>query len=156
MDIADMPGHLIRRLQQIAVAVFHAELTAIGSDLTPVQYAALRTIAERPGLDQASLASLIAYDRVTIGGVVERLASKGLIAREVSARDRRARVLTIVPKGRALLDMVEPGVIKAQETMLGGLDETETAEFMRLLRKASAARNESSRAPLRRTTADAD
>lgn len=153
-DLANMPGHLIRRLQQIAVAVFQAELTAIGSDLTPVQYAALRTIAERPGLDQASLAGFIAYDRVTIGGVVERLASKGLIAREVSDKDRRARVLTIGPKGRDLLDMIEPSVRKAQEMMLSGLDETEAAEFMRLLRKASEARNESSRAPLRRPNAD--
>ncbi|WEX10881.1 MarR family transcriptional regulator [Chelativorans sp. AA-79] len=153
-DLADMPGHMIRRFQQIAVAVFQSELGAVGSDLTPVQYAALRTIDERPGLDQASLAALIAYDRATIGGVVERLVSKGLIAREVSARDRRARVLTIAPKGRDLLDAVEPSVQRAQAAMLDGLDEAEAVEFMRLLRKAVEAGNESSRAPLRRPERD--
>ena len=30
------PGFLARRFQQIAVAVFHAEVGAAGSDLTPV------------------------------------------------------------------------------------------------------------------------
>ncbi|CCF18338.1 putative transcriptional regulatory protein, MarR family [Pseudorhizobium banfieldiae] len=142
-DLIELPGHMIRRLQQIAVAVFQSELGAVGSDLTPVQYAALRTINERPGLDQATLAGLIAYDRATIGGVVERLLSKGLIVRDVNAIDRRARVLTIAPKGREMLDLVEPSVQRAQTVMLGGLDESEAAQFMRLLRKTITTGNES-------------
>jgi hypothetical protein len=36
----EMPGHLARRFQQIAVAVFLAEVEEAGFDLTPVQYAA--------------------------------------------------------------------------------------------------------------------
>jgi hypothetical protein len=32
-----MPGHLARRFQQIAVAVFLAEVEGAGYDLTPVQ-----------------------------------------------------------------------------------------------------------------------
>lgn len=153
-DLKEMPGHMIRRLQQIAVAVFQSELVAVGSDLTPVQYAALRTINERPGLDQASLAGSIAYDRATIGGVVERLLSKGLIAREVSATDKRARVLTIAPKGRGMLDRVEPSVQRAQAVMLGGLDELEAADFMRLLHKALTIGDESYGAPSRRPESD--
>ncbi|WP_338034719.1 MarR family winged helix-turn-helix transcriptional regulator [Jiella avicenniae] len=145
-----MPGHLIRRLQQIAVAVFQNELSAVGSDFTPVQYAALRTISEHPGLDQASVSAFIAYDRVTIGGVIERLVLKGVIEREISKKDRRARVLTITPKGRDLLERIAPSVSEAQRAMLSGLDEAETAEFIRLLRKAIDASNESGRAPLRR------
>lgn len=62
-----LPGHLIRRLQQIAVALFAARMAEAGLDLTPVQYAALSTIHDNPGVDQATLAGLIAYDRVTLG-----------------------------------------------------------------------------------------
>ena len=43
-DNNDMPGHLARRFQQIAVAVFLSEVQEAGSDLTPVQYAALAAI----------------------------------------------------------------------------------------------------------------
>ena len=76
-EVHAMPGHLIRRLQQIAVSVFTERVTKAGFDITPVQFAALSTIAENPGLDQASLAGLIAYDRVTIGGVVAGFAMFG-------------------------------------------------------------------------------
>ena len=94
-DNNDMPGHLARRFQQIAVAVFLAEVGEAGFDLTPVQYAALATIKANPGLDQVTLAGLIAYDRTTITGVVDRLVQKGLMARQESSRDRRARELKI-------------------------------------------------------------
>lgn len=148
-DVNDMPGHLIRRLQQIAVAVFHAEVAQAGFDLTPVQYAALARIRTNPGTDQATLAGLIAYDRTTITGVVDRLVQKGLLTREVSGRDRRARVLHITEEGLKVLSQIGPAVEEAQRIMLSGLSEDEAEDFMRLLRKATEAVNDLSRAPLR-------
>ena len=88
-DNNEMPGHLARRFQQIAVAVFLAEVEGAGFDLTPVQYAALAAIKLNPGIDQVTLAGLIAYDRTTITGVVDRLVQKGLLVRQASARVRR-------------------------------------------------------------------
>ncbi|WP_292685703.1 MarR family transcriptional regulator [Novosphingobium sp.] len=77
MDIYGMPGHLIRRLQQQSTQVFAARMREAGFDITPVQFAAMDALAARPGIDQATLAQLIAYDRATIGGVVDRLEGKG-------------------------------------------------------------------------------
>jgi DNA-binding MarR family transcriptional regulator len=145
----DMPGHLARRFQQIAVAVFLAEVEQAGFDLTPVQYAALAAISANPGIDQITLAGLIAYDRTTITGVIDRLVQKNLVVREASSRDRRARVLTITNDGKATLRAITPAVEAAQATMLRGLTAAEAKELMRLLRKAIAAGNELSRAPLR-------
>ena len=59
-DNNEMPGHLARRFQQIAVAVFLAEVEGAGFDLTPVQYAALAAIKLNPGIDQVTRAGLIA------------------------------------------------------------------------------------------------
>ena len=84
-DNNEMPGHLARRFQQIAVAVFLAEVGEAGFDLTPVQYAALSAIRTKPGIDQVTLAGLIAYDRTTITGVVDRLAQKGLLVTPAAA-----------------------------------------------------------------------
>ena len=147
-----MPGHLIRRLQQIAVGVFLSEAGAAGFDLTPVQYAALATVAAHPGMDQATLAGLIAYDRTTIGGVVDRLAQKGYVARHVSGRDRRARELSITEAGRDVLRDVAPAVANAQRVMLSGLNADESRALVALLQKATAAANDLSRAPLRTRT----
>lgn len=138
-SLHETPGHLIRRLQQIAVATFQKEVKAFQADLTPVQYAALRTIADRDGLDQATLAEAIAYDRVTIGGVVARLLAKGLIERRISSADRRARVLSVTGNGRALLRSIAPSVEQAQLLILDPLGEAERIELMRLLRKATSA-----------------
>lgn len=148
-DNNDMPGHLARRFQQIAVAVFLAEVGEAGFDLTPVQYAALATIKANPGLDQVTLAGLIAFDRTTITGVVDRLVQKGLTERRASPRDRRARELEITDEGRRTLRKITPAVESAQQIMLRGLSAKEGEELMRLLRKAIAAGNALSRAPLR-------
>lgn len=144
----EMPGHLARRFQQIAVAVFLAEVEAAGYDLTPVQYVALAVVEANPGVDQVTLAGLIAYDRTTIGGVVDRLVLKGLMTRQESSRDRRARELTITAEGRRTLRGSTPAVEAAQRIMLRGLTDKETSELVRLLKKAIAAGNELSRAPL--------
>jgi DNA-binding MarR family transcriptional regulator len=148
-----MPGHLARRFQQIAVAVFLAEIEAAGYDLTPVQYVALAVVDANPGVDQVTLAGLIAYDRTTITGVVDRLVAKGLITRRESSRDRRARELTITAEGQQTLRGSTPAVEAAQRIMLRGLSDKETKELVRLLQKAIAAGNELSRAPLQSAAA---
>ena len=149
----DLPGHLIRRLHQIAVSAFMSEVSAVGSDLTPVQFAALATLRDNPGLDQATLAGLIAYDRVTIGGVVSRLEKRGLLVRTTSDQDRRSRSLKLTTQGAALLDDLEGAVLRAQDLMLGGLTPGEKAIFMELLRKSADAGNTISRAPLKTASA---
>ena len=50
VDLDELPGHYIRRLQQIAVAIFLQETEATG--ITPVQYAALQMVCNQPGIDQ--------------------------------------------------------------------------------------------------------
>jgi MarR family transcriptional regulator, temperature-dependent positive regulator of motility len=148
-DARDMPGHLARRFQQIAVAVFLAEVEKAGYDLTPVQYAALAAVADNAGIDQVTLAGLIAYDRTTITGVVDRLVQKGFIGRHENSRDRRVRELKITDAGRRALRGITPAVEAAQRIMVRGLSERESKELVRLLQKAIAAGNELSRAPQR-------
>ena len=78
-DLHSKPGHLIRRAQQIAVAIFMEECA--GFDLTPVQYAVLVAIRENPGIDATRLSALIAFDRSTLGVVLERLEVRRLVKR---------------------------------------------------------------------------
>ena len=100
-----------------------------------------------------TLAGLIAYDRTTITGVIDRLVQKGLIKRRASSRDRRARELAVTDEGRRALRRITPAVESAQRVLLRGLSAKEGEELIRLLRKAIAAGNELSRAPLREVQA---
>src|SRR6516165_1435752 len=95
------PGHLIRRLQQIAVALFVAKCETL--DLTPVQYASLTVIRDVPDLDVTRLSSLVALDKATLAKVIERLEAKGWIVRESSGHDKRIKLLRITPNGRKVL-----------------------------------------------------
>ena len=145
IDLDSLPGHYIRRLQQIAVAVFLQETESHG--ITPVQYAALQSVQHQPGIDQRTLAATIGFDTRTIAGVIDRLETRGLLHREASAADRRVRQLQLTPEGETLLRAVAPGVLQAQVRMLEPLPKAERAEFMRMLRVLVTGNNELSRAP---------
>ena len=149
MDIHAMPGHLIRRLNQISVAIFSEHMARAGLHLTPVQFAALSAIRDHPGVDQATVSGLVAYDRATLGKVIDRLEARGLVLRETSPRDRRAKVLRLTPEGLAQLDRASPLVEALQPEIVAGLTEAEQAEFLRLLDKATMTGNTLSRAPLK-------
>jgi DNA-binding MarR family transcriptional regulator len=145
LDLESLPGHYIRRLQQIAVAIFIQETEAHG--LTPVQYGALQAVANTPGLDQRTLARTIGFDTSTMAGVIDRLEARGLMLRNASPTDRRVRRLTATPEGLALLARVQPDMLRAQDRMLAPLPTSERVEFMRMLRTLVDTNNELSRAP---------
>ena len=143
--LEEQPGYYIRRLQQIAVAIFLEETQAHG--ITPVQYAALYAVHEQPGLDQRTLASSIGFDTSTIGGVIDRLERRGLIERQASPTDRRVRLLQVTPEGQALLGEVIPGMLKTQQRILAPLSAAERPQFLAMLKTVVDANNALSRAP---------
>lgn len=142
-----MPGHLIRRLQQIASALFLDQAKAF--DFTPVQYAALVAIKAHPGLDQTTLCNEIALDRSTIGDVVSRLEKRGLINRTSGLADRRTKSLHITAAGSRMLREIEPAVEATQCLILAPLKANERSAFMQMLKHLVHLNNEHSRAPLR-------
>jgi DNA-binding MarR family transcriptional regulator len=135
MDSLDMAGHLIRRLHQHSTQIFFQRTQAAGFDLTPVQFAALDAIHTHPGIDQARVAELIAYDRATIGGVIDRLEQKGWIRRVVSEQDRRARELSLTIKGKRVRSALLPIVQDFQVEILQPLSGADRACFLELARR---------------------
>jgi DNA-binding MarR family transcriptional regulator len=141
------PGYLFRRMQQIAVAIFVEECKAF--DLTPVQYASLIAIRTHPGIDATRLSAVIAFDRSTLGNVIERLQTKGLIERKPAREDRRVRLLYLTRQGTALLRDIMPSVEKAQARMLQPLKPADRKTLLALLTQLVDLNNEASRVPLR-------
>ena len=141
------PGYLFRRMQQIAVAIFMEECRAF--DLTPVQYAALVAIRTHPGIDATRLSAVIAFDRSTLGSVIERLQAKQWIERKPAAEDKRVKLLHLTRAGAALLRDIIPSVDRAQERMLQPLKPADRKILMALLTQLVDLNNEASRVPLR-------
>src|SRR5258708_4971012 len=141
------PGHLIRRLQQIAAAIFMEETAEF--DLTPVQYAALIAVREHPDIDVTRLSSLIAFDRSTLGNVVKRLVAKRWLERRGGQPDRRIKRLRVTAAGRQLLEAIEPAVQRAQTRMLAPIPKGEQKRLVEQLKQLVEINNVHSRAPMR-------
>lgn len=145
-DLYGQPGHLIRRAHQIAVSMFYESL---GREVTPVQYAVLRMLQERPGIDQVTLARAVGLDTSTTADIAVRLEARGLITRELLARRQRRLLLT--DEGEKIMAGLISGVHNMRREMLSSLEADERLEFMRLLAKFVHLNNDQSRAPLRAT-----
>jgi len=141
------PGYLFRRMQQIAVALFMEECKAF--DLTPVQYAALIAIRTHPGIDATRLSAVIAFDRSTLGSVIERLEAKKLIERKPAAEDKRVKLLYLTRGGAGVLREIMPSVDRAQARMLQPLKPADRKTLLALLAQLVDLNNEASRVPLR-------
>lgn len=130
-DLFKLPGHLIRRVHQISTALFTEECSAY--DLTAVQYAALHSIRDNPGVDATRLSSLIAFDRSTLGDVLTQIEGKGWILRKPSPSDARVKLLYIAPVGLEMLRRVERGVQRVQKRLLAPLAREDRELLVRLL-----------------------
>lgn len=145
IHVDDQPGHLIRRLHQIAVGIFVQETESLG--ITPMQYAALQTVVQQPGMDQRSLSRAIALDASTTGGVVDRLEARQFIERRTSPADRRVRLLHVTEAGLVLLHQITPMMLQAQQRILSPLTPSQQTQFMEMLGVLVDANNDQSRAP---------
>jgi len=142
--LEDLPGHYIRRLQQIAVGIFMNETADV--NVTPVQFALLFAASQETGLDQHTLAGRIGLDTSTIGAVVDRLESRDLIERKVSSDDKRVRLLSVTPAGKKLLQGVMPAMLRAQDRMLAPLPKADRSKFMAMVKRIVEENNAWSRA----------
>ncbi|WP_395015074.1 MarR family winged helix-turn-helix transcriptional regulator [Dongia sp.] len=145
-DLWDRPGFLIRRLHQIHVGLFAEEFSEC--DLTAVQYAVLSILEKNSGLDQLSLSMAVGVDRVSGADVIRRLVGRGLVSRQVSKTDRRAKIVEITRAGRAMVRNLRPAMQRAQERLIAPLTIKERKYFLDILYRLIEANNDASRAPM--------
>src|ERR1700721_3056336 len=140
------PGYLFRRMQQIAVSIFVEECR--DHDLTPVQFAALVAIRTHPGIDATRLSAVIAFDRSTLGNVIERLEAKEYVERKPSREDKRIKLLHLTKSGAVLLRDIMPSVDRAQARMLQPLKPADRKTLLALMTQLVDLNNDASRGPL--------
>ena len=141
-----MPGHRIRRAQQISVGMFMEECAEF--NITPVQFASLFALRANPRIDATRLSALIAFDRSTLGNVLERLEAKGWIIRSSGAIDKRLKLIQLTPAGELVLKRVEPAVERGQKRLLARLKPADRKKFMDIVAQLVELNKEVSRVPL--------
>lgn len=109
-----------------------------GYGLTPTQYNALRILR---GAHPESLPCREVGDRMVtpvpdVTRLLDRLETKGLVARSRDARDRRVVNVRIVDAGLELLAEIDPPLRRWIDGVLGPLDDAELATLIDLLERA--------------------
>jgi DNA-binding MarR family transcriptional regulator len=135
-NFSEAPGHLIRRAQQLAVAIFMQETAAF--DATPVQFAILNALIDEPGEDQITLSMRVAFDPATFGSVIGRIEAKGWVVREADPGDKRRKLLWITTEGEKVAVGMKRAVAKVQQQILSPLDVSEREQLSDLLAKLIA------------------
>ena len=144
----DRPGYLVRRLHQIHVALFLDECAEF--KITPVQYAVMTTLLNRPGADQINIAQDAGIDRTNVSDVLARLEQRGLVTRATSAEDRRQRVAHLTNHGDYIARKMETASLAAQSKLIEPLTEGKRKQLMLLMTELVESNNEYSRAPARK------
>jgi MarR family transcriptional regulator, temperature-dependent positive regulator of motility len=102
-------------------------------DISPGQYKALMTLSEAGPLCQQALAALIGVDPRNAVPVVESLAERGLIERDVDRTDRRRRLLTLSAAGRRMTADLESVGTQIEGEILRPLAPADTERLRAML-----------------------
>ncbi len=130
-------GYQVRRAQARIFGEFAAAVA--GLDITPGSFGVLTLIRANPGITQVALAAAFAVDKSTLSPVIVRLEQRGLIRREVLARDRRHHALFFEQAAEPIFLAARDRVRAFERGVAARLSAAEQRELARLLAKLQTA-----------------
>ncbi len=127
------PAFLIRRVHQVAIALFDEECAPFG--VTNTQHGLLQAIQANPGMDVIGAARAVGVDRTTANVAVANLERRGWIERTINPDDRRSHLIKISAAGARLLRDTARALDRAQRRLLAELSATEVKTFVALMER---------------------
>ncbi len=91
--------------------------------MTRAQGIILTRLDQQPGLSQNEMAALCEVEPITVGRLVDRLETRGLIERRPDPSDRRIRRLHLLPAAEPVLAAIQDYKRALQDYLTEGLDE---------------------------------
>jgi len=136
-SLAASPSHLMHRALQLALDIYAEETGPNG--LTQRQFAVLEAVSIKSGLTQTELVKATGIDRSTLADLVARMTTKGLLERERSSLDARAKAVRLSVEGQAALESCRPKVQAADKRIMALLPKGKRDGFIELLSDLAAA-----------------
>jgi len=132
--VTDLHGGTILALHRATHATLHAlarDLTGLG--LSSSETNVLAVLADGRSRAVGELAAATATRPTTLTSVLDRLAGRGLVVRELDPADRRSFVVGLTGTGREAAAAVDQAVRRLERTALAGVSEAERAGFLAVL-----------------------
>jgi DNA-binding MarR family transcriptional regulator len=137
IEVAEFAGQLFFRLWRVSHERTAEALESVG--LTPPLFALLNVLGARKGAIQQEIGQAMDIDPSTMVSLIDHLESAGLAKRRTHPKDRRAREVSITPKGRRALERARGLAMQVEDDILRGLSGAERRELLTLLRRALGA-----------------
>jgi DNA-binding MarR family transcriptional regulator len=101
--------------------------------LNIARWRTLAIVRRVPDCTMKALARLSASDRTTLTRAVDQLVERGLIKREVPAKDRRKVIVRLTKAGEAVYDQAVLALFDFNEANIGGIDPDKLRDVARTL-----------------------
>jgi DNA-binding MarR family transcriptional regulator len=109
--------------------------------VTPHQHAVLLVMRDSGPIGQQDLTRAIGVDPRNVVPVIDGLVGPQLVHRAIDPQDRRRRLLSLTPKGRATADALAKGAERIEHEFLRGLTDDDQQQLNTLLQKLLARHN---------------
>jgi MarR family transcriptional regulator for hemolysin len=137
MDTDQHFGKLLKRVYHVWHQVINERLRPRG--VSHSQWRVVLELSRSPTpMTQTALAAELGVESPTMVRLLDRLASKGWLAREACPEDRRARLVRLTPRAQRLARELEDVVGEVRRELLGDLDVAELAGSIAALSKIEA------------------
>jgi DNA-binding MarR family transcriptional regulator len=130
---SDRVAFLLSQLGARAAQEFTNLLTPL--DLAPADAGILRLVARSEGISQQALAAALNMHASRLVALIDDLESRGLLVREVHAKDRRLYSLALTAKGKETLLSIREVADEHNRLMCAALTRAETVTLQALLSK---------------------
>lgn len=129
-------GFLLNDTARLFRRAFNAR--ARGSGITALQWRLVTYLIRHDGIRQGPLAELIEVEPITLSRMVDRLVESGLVERRADPTDRRAWLLHLTPRARAMIQSKSHLVEQLTEEATEGLSAAERDQLIALVERVRA------------------
>lgn len=137
MNSSDCIFYQLAKTNQAAMRFWSKRI--IEFNVTPVQGMVLNFLMDEDGVTSKNLGDRVLLDSATLTGVLDRLEAMDLTERRPNPGDRRAILVCLTDKGRALTTDIRKAAIKANKKFLKALNpghEKDLRQMLHQLREA--------------------
>jgi MarR family transcriptional regulator for hemolysin len=124
------------------------EQNARDSGLTRSQWQVLTYLAQNEGINQKGLAELLEIEPITLGRILDKLETLGLIERRPHPTDRRTWLLHLVEAARPKLEEIRVLGDVIRREALAGVSEDDGQRLLKTLEAMKANLTEACEAPI--------
>ena len=134
-------GHELPMALRFAYLAMHRRTEAVMArfGVTADQFVLLASLAEAEALTQQDLARRLSSDASTVWAMLALLEERGLVVRAAHPRDRRARCVSLTPKGSRAFERMKEASEGIRTRILKALEPEQVDQLKNLLASVTSA-----------------